>query len=60
MDKTEAMAFEIDKNHVLFDKADKDYSLGIFCLQMHNYDLLCVWLYLRHDSKMTKFYIPRN
>jgi len=30
MDKTEAMTFKIEKNHGLFDKAVKDYSLGIF------------------------------
>jgi len=51
MDKTEAMTFEIKKKHGLYDKADKDYSLGIFCVQIQNYDLLCVLLYLRHDSK---------
>jgi len=39
MDKTEAMTFEIEKNHGLYDK---DYSLGIFCVQLHNYYLLCV------------------
>jgi len=43
MDNTEAMTFEIKKNHGLYDKADKDYSLGIFkCVQIHNYDLLWV------------------
>ena len=26
MDKTEAMILEIEKNHVLYDKADKDYK----------------------------------
>jgi len=26
MDKTKAMILEIAKNHVLYDKADKDYS----------------------------------
>jgi len=41
--------FEIEKNHGLCDKADKDYSLRVFCVQIRNYDLLCVWLYLRHD-----------
>jgi len=41
MDKTQAMAFEIEKNHGLYDKAVKDYSLGIFCVQIHNFDLLC-------------------
>jgi len=55
MDKTEAMTFEIEKNHELYDKADQDYSLGIFCVQIHNYDFLCVWLYLRHDSKWPTF-----
>ena len=55
MDKTETMTFEIEKNHGLHDKAVKDYSLGKFCVQIHNYDLLCVWLYLRHDSKWPNF-----
>ena len=27
MDKTEAMILEIEKNHVLYDKADKDYKV---------------------------------
>ena len=36
MDKTEAMTFEIEKNHGLYDKADTDYSLGIFCVRIHN------------------------
>jgi len=39
------------KNHWLYDKADKDYSLRVFCIQIQNYELLCVWFYLRHDSK---------
>ena len=41
--------FEIEKNHGLCDKADKDYSLRVLCVQIRNYDL-CVWLYLIHDS----------
>jgi len=52
---TETMTSEIERNHGLYDKAVKDYSLGIFCVQIHNYDLLSVWLYLRHDSKWPNY-----
>jgi len=48
MGKTESMTFEIEKNHGLYDKADNMYSLRV---QIQNYDLLCVLLYLHHDSK---------
>jgi len=40
--------FWIVKNRELYDK---DYSLIVVCVEIQNYDLLCVWLYLRHDSK---------
>jgi len=40
---------DIEKNHVLYDKADGDNLLILFCV--HNYDIPCVWLYLHHDSK---------
>jgi len=43
MFKTEAMTFEIEKNHGLYDKADKDYSLRAFVrVQIKNNDLICV------------------
>jgi len=57
MDKTESMTFEIEKNHGLYDKADKYYLLryteliNITYYVIQNYDLRCVWLYLHHDSK---------
>jgi len=31
--------FEIEKNHGLFDKADEDYSLRLFCVRIRNYDV---------------------
>jgi len=46
------------KDHRLYDKADKDYSLRVFYVQIRNYDLLCVWLYLCHDSKWQNFIYP--
>jgi len=33
---------EIEKNYELCDKADKDYSLRVFSVQIRNYDPLCV------------------
>jgi len=37
------MTFDIEKNHGLYDKADKDHLLSVFCVQIRNYDLLFVW-----------------
>jgi len=51
MDKTESMTFEIEKNHGLYDKADKYYLLRYTeiinitkCTYyvIQNYDLRCV------------------
>jgi len=44
--------FKNKKNHGLYDKADKDYSLRVFCVQKLNYDLLC--------SDYTCAMIPNN
>ena len=48
MGKTELMTFQIENNLELYDKADNMYSLRV---QIQNCDLLCVELYLHHDSK---------
>jgi len=42
MDKTVAMMLEIEKNHVLYDRADKDYLFRLFCIQIQNYELFRV------------------
>ena len=47
MDKT----FYIERKHGQNDKADKDYLFRVFAYKLQNKDLLCVWLYQRHDSK---------
>ena len=44
IDKT----FKIEIIHGLYDKTGKDYSLRVFCVQVQNYDTLCVLLFLRH------------
>jgi len=36
MDKTEAMTFNIEKNHGLYDKAGKGYSLRVFVYKIQN------------------------
>ena len=59
IDKTEAMTFNIEKNHGLYHKAGKEYSSRVFCIQ--NTELrssLCLiipaqWI------QMTKFYINK-
>ena len=38
IDKTETMILE--KNNVLYNKADKNYLIRLFFVQIHNYDLL--------------------
>jgi len=48
MGKTESMTFKTERNHGLYDKADNIASLHV---QIQNYDLLCVQLYLHHYSK---------
>jgi len=37
------MTFEIEKNHGMYDKACKDFSLRVVCVQIRNYEFfLCL------------------